>query len=85
MTSKRKPEFKEYQDELEVIAKLPTEADIALSPHLVSLMTGKALKTLERDRAMRKGIPFTRIAFNRVTYSLRDVREFMKSHYVETH
>ncbi|MCU7870361.1 MAG: hypothetical protein KZQ98_17830 [Candidatus Thiodiazotropha sp. (ex Lucinoma borealis)] len=84
MKPRKKPSYTEYENDLAAISQMPEDADVALAPRLVSLMTGKALKTLERDRTKRRGIPFTRLSYNRVVYSLRDVRAFLQKNRIET-
>lgn len=84
MKKRKKPSFDDFKKDLTAISQLPEDADVSLEPPLVSIITGKALKTLERDRTKRQGIPFTRVSYNRVVYSLRDVREFLRRNRIET-
>lgn len=84
MKRRKKPSYDDYADDIAFISQLPEDADVPLDTNITSIMTGKSTKTLERDRSKRRGIPFTRVSYNRVVYSLKDVRKFLRKNRVET-
>jgi len=54
-----------------------------LKERQVALMTGRAVQTLRNDRAMRRGIPYSKIGKS-VRYGLTDVITFMESRKILT-
>ena len=61
------------------LAKLPDDAEVVLDSKTTSVMTGYAVRTLETQRYQGTGLPYVRLAKNKVGYLLRDVRAHVRS------
>ncbi|MCG8092874.1 MAG: helix-turn-helix domain-containing protein [Candidatus Thiodiazotropha endolucinida] len=50
----------------------------------VAGITGYSVRTLQSHRRSRQGIPFVRLAFNKIRYRLCDVEAHIENHLVVT-